>query len=290
MKIGLALGAGGVRAFSHIGVIRVLEKQGIPIDAIAGTSMASFVGALYAATKDIEYLEYLAIQNHWPKILRVMSEFSFRYGLFRGNYVKQTIEKALKRATFSDLLIPFAAAATDLHSGKTVSITEGDVSEAVFASSAVPALFNPVKRQDMLLVDGGVSSPIPVDSVKSLGVDMVIAVDPVPEHDVCSTETKDGIFEVINHSLTVVNYLVSRQELKSADAIIHSDCSSVAWTDIFSEEKIKRVIAIGEASALRNIDMIKEKMRETENPFVSAQHSVQHWLGRSFTYINQFIA
>lgn len=286
MKIGLALGAGGVRAFSHIGVIRVLEERGIPIDAISGTSMASFVGALYAATKDIEYVEYLAVQNHWPKLLRIMSEFSFRHGLFNGNYVKRTIEKALKGVTFDDLLIPFAAAATDLHSGKTIPITNGMVSDAVFASSAVPALFQPVHKDNMLLVDGGVTSPIPVESVRTLGADIVIAIDPVPEHDICETHKQDGIFEVLNHSLTVVNYLVSRQELQTADAVIHTDCSSVVWTDIFSPVKIKRVIQIGELSAMRHIDLIKDRIRITENPFITFGQSVKRLLNRSYSYIH----
>ena len=286
MKIGLALGAGGVRAFSHIGAIRALEDSGIPIDAISGTSMASFVGALYAATKDIEYVEYLAVQNHWPTLLRIMSEFSFRHGLFNGNHVKRTIEKALKGATFDDLLIPFAAAATDLHSGKTIHIINGIVSDAVFASSAVPALFQPIKKDAMLLVDGGVSSPIPVESARSLWADIVIAIDPVPEHDVCETDKQDGIFEVLNHSLTVINYLVSRQELRSADAVIHTDCSSVVWTDIFSPEKIKRVIQIGEISAIRHIDAIKEKIRIAQNPFATFGQSVRYWLNRSYNYVN----
>ena len=177
LKIGLALGGGSARGLAHIGVIQVLQAYGIPIDIIAGTSIGSLVGSLYAAGDSIENMEKAVLLLNKRKMLSLMDFTIPRSGLIRGNRIeKMLIDWGLEDKTFDELNIPFAAVATDIESGERVILHQGKVADAVRASISIPGIFIPVKYDDRYLVDGGVVDPVPVDLAKKMGADIIIAV------------------------------------------------------------------------------------------------------------------
>ncbi len=176
-KIGLALGSGGARGIAHIGVLEVLEEYGIPIDAIAGTSIGAVVGALYAVGIPLKQLKDFSLSLNRKKTMALFDPTLNFSGMFSGKRIITLLkELGLEGVTFSDLKIPFSAVATDMYSGKKVIINRGSVVMAVRASSSIPMVFAPVIYKNYYLVDGGVIDPVPVDVVKNMGADIVIAV------------------------------------------------------------------------------------------------------------------
>jgi len=177
LKIGLALGSGSARGLAHVGVIQVLEAYNIPIDIIAGTSIGSVVGSLYAAGASIDQLEEAALSMKKSKTLFLIDLALPHSGLISGKRIEEMLnDLALEDKTFDELKIPFAAVATDVESGAEVILNQGKVIDAVRASIAIPGIFTPVKYQDYYLVDGGIVDPVPVDVVQKMGADIIIAV------------------------------------------------------------------------------------------------------------------
>ena len=169
------LGSGAARGWSHIGVLRALSAEGVKPDLIAGCSIGALVGAAFAAGR-LDQLEAWARALDWKSMLRLI-DIRLRGGLIKGERVTDFFRQQLVESEFSELAIPFAAVATDLHSGQEIWLREGRVSDAVRASIAVPGLFRPVLREDRYLIDGGVVNPVPVSLARAMGADVVIAVD-----------------------------------------------------------------------------------------------------------------
>jgi len=177
LKFGLALGGGSARGLAHVGVIQVLEAYHIPIDIIAGTSIGSVVGSLYAAGASINQLEEAALSMKKSKTLSLIDLALPHSGLISGKRIEEMLsDLALEDKTFDDLKIPFATVATDVESGAEVILNQGKIIDAVRASISIPGIFTPVKYQDYYLVDGGVVNPVPVDVVQKMGADIIIAV------------------------------------------------------------------------------------------------------------------
>jgi NTE family protein len=174
-KIGFVLGSGSARGWAHIGVLRALTEAGIEPDLIAGCSVGAFVGAAFAAGR-LDELEAWALSFDWKRMLK-LADFGLRGGLIKGKRVNEVFHEQFVECEFSELRIPFAAVATDLHSGQEIWLREGKVSAAVGASIAVPGLFRPVQNEDRYLVDGSVVNPIPVSLCRAMGADIVLAVD-----------------------------------------------------------------------------------------------------------------
>jgi NTE family protein len=173
-RVGLALGGGAARGFAHIGVIKVLEAQGIVPDLIAGTSAGSVVGALYAAGLDGFELQKVGMELDEA----TLADWSFpSRGLFKGEALQDFVNRQVRQKPLERLGKPFAAVATDLKSGEMVAFRTGNTGMAVRASSAVPGIFKPVAIREREYVDGGLTSPVPVRAVKAMGADFVIAVD-----------------------------------------------------------------------------------------------------------------
>lgn len=178
LKIGLALGSGSARGLAHVGVIMALEAYNIPIDIIAGTSIGSVIGGLYASGATIRQLEEVALSIKKSKTLFLIDPVFPHSGLISGDRIEKMLNQfGIKDKTFDDLKIPFAAVATDVESGAEVILNQGKVIDAVRASISIPGIFTPVKYQDYYLVDGGVVDPVPVDVVKMMGADIIIAVN-----------------------------------------------------------------------------------------------------------------
>jgi len=175
-KIGLALGSGSARGWAHIGVIQALDEIGIDIDYIAGTSIGSVVGSVFAAG-NINALEEVAVQLDWKQIAHLFDVVLPKSGLIDGKKVAGFVRNHLRELNIEELPIPFCAVSTDLSTGDEVVIREGDIIEAVRASISIPGIFTPVRNNGRILVDGGLVNPVPVSVVKEMGADFVIAVD-----------------------------------------------------------------------------------------------------------------
>lgn len=173
--IGLALGGGSVKGFAHIGVLKVLEKHDISVSHIAGTSIGSAIGAIYAAGYKAKEMEDLVLNANWEKMIDL--SFPPKEGMLEGKEIEMFVNEILKNKTFKQLEIPFATISTNLISGETLIFNKGNVTKAVRASISYPGFFVPVHYQNMLLVDGGVLKPVPVDTVKALGAKKVLAIN-----------------------------------------------------------------------------------------------------------------
>jgi len=175
-KIGLALGSGSARGLAHIGVIHALEEAGIEVDCIAGTSIGALIGSVYASGK-LEALEKVYLGFDWKKIAYFFDIVFPKSGLIDGKKVADFVREYIHAESIENLPLPFQAVATDIMTGEEVCIDQGDVIEAVRASISVPGVFTPIQKNGRTLVDGGLVNPVPVSTVRSMGADIVIAVD-----------------------------------------------------------------------------------------------------------------
>ena len=176
-RIGLALGSGGARGWAHVGVLRRLQELNVPIHCVAGTSIGSIMGAVYAADR-LDVLEDLSRQLDWRSVARMFFEVGFpRAGLVTGWRIQQLIQEVVGVSRIEDLRIPFAAVAANLHTGEQVVFSRGSVVDAIRASIAIPGIFVPAQHAGQHLVDGGTINPLPIDVAESMGADVVIAVD-----------------------------------------------------------------------------------------------------------------
>ena len=175
-RIGLALGSGSARGLAHLGVIRAIEDAGIKLDFIAGTSMGALIGAIHAAGK-LDELEASFRDFDWKRSASFFDVVLPKSGLLDGAKVSQLVRAHIHADSIEMLPLPFAAVATDIVNGEEVVIRSGDVIEAVRASISVPGIFTPVRSNGHILVDGGLTNPVPVSVARAMGADIVIAVD-----------------------------------------------------------------------------------------------------------------
>jgi len=226
-KIGLALGGGSARGWAHIGVIRALNEAGIDIDYIAGTSIGSVVGSVFASG-NIKDLEEVAVRLDWKQIAYLFDVVLPKSGLIDGKKVAGFVRNHLRKSNIEELPIPFCAVSTDLDTGHEVVIRKGDIIEAVRASISIPGIFTPVRNNGRILVDGGLVNPVPVSVVREMGADFVIAVDlshgivgkkkslqDTPHElgvahsqkdDQQRTEKKNRILEALNNRLAAIDF------------------------------------------------------------------------------------
>ncbi len=216
-KIGLALGSGGARGIAHIGVLEVFEELGVPVDFIAGTSIGAVVGALYAAGIPLRDMKDFSLSLDRKKTITLFDPALNFSGMFSGRRIISLLnELGLRNLKFSDLKIPFSAVATDMYTGKEVIINKGSVVMAVRASSSIPMVFAPVIYRNYYLVDGGVIDPVPVDVVKKMGADMVVAVrlSDYRDKEIVEIEIEDEEEEERESLLTKIRRLEKLKEGK----------------------------------------------------------------------------
>ena len=191
-KIGLALGSGSARGWSHIGVIRGLQEANIAIDIVCGSSIGALVGGAFAAGK-LDEAEKLIRGLAWSDVLGFMEVPIPRSGIINSEKVAEYLRERIGDPNIEDLPIPFAAVATDLTSGQEVWIRQGSLIEAIRASISMPGMFTPCFRDGRLLVDGGLINPVPVSLCRSLGANTVIAVNPNTDIKIQYEITKEPI-------------------------------------------------------------------------------------------------
>lgn len=176
-KIGVALGSGGARGWAHIGALLELNKLGIEPYCIAGTSIGSIAGALYAAGT-LELAENLAMELNWRDVARLFLEVNFlRSGLVSGKNFMKLLKDIIPARLFSDLSCPLAIVATDLKSEQVVVFRKGSLHNAIRASISIPGVFTPVDHESTWLVDGGLTNPLPISTCREMGADSIIAID-----------------------------------------------------------------------------------------------------------------
>jgi len=177
MKIGIALGSGGARGLAHIGVLEELAAMGLEPDLVAGTSMGSLIGAGYCTGRLGEIKELALGMDVMGFLFRFMEFGMPRSGLIEGRRVNELLDKLMPEATFENLRKPLRCVATDLRTGDPYVFSEGRLQPAIRASISVPGVFSPAKHEGKLLIDGGLVNPIPVDQLREMGADKIIAVD-----------------------------------------------------------------------------------------------------------------
>ena len=256
-KIALVLGGGAARGFAHVGVIRALEQEKIPIDMIVGTSVGSLIGAIYANDMNSFELEWTAFT--------LGKDDLFDYGIFsaitgmglaRGDKLEEFVRTKVSTANIEDLKLPFAAVATDLNRGTRVVLDKGSVARAVRASSAIPGVFNPVEFQGRLLVDGGLMDNIPISVAREKGADIVIAVD-ISENVVNFNIT--NIVEVVLQSVNIMFDENCKNKKKDADVLIAPAVGDVGMLD-FTQKK--RCMQAGIEATQKAMPEIKKKIDE----------------------------
>ena len=241
LKFGLALGSGSARGMAHIGVIQVLEAYRIPVDMIAGTSIGSVVGSVYATGASVKQMKEAALSMKRSKTISLMDPTLPHSGLISGNRTEKILNKiALKDKTFDDLKIPFAAVATDIKTGAKVILNQGSVIKAVRASISIPGIFTPVKYQDYYLVDGGVVDPVPVDVVQMMGADIIIAVsltEKTPKPIIMMLNKETGDLKEVENTFTFKINIKEIPKFKTVEKIT----SLVEKEVTFLGKKIKGV-------------------------------------------------
>ncbi|MCD6600274.1 MAG: patatin-like phospholipase family protein [Dehalococcoidia bacterium] len=250
-KIGLSLSGGAARGLAHIGVLKALEEKSIPIHMISGTSAGALVGAYYAKERNVTALEEIVLGMDWKQLARLvdMNLKSPWKGFIQGQKVKDFLISLIGDIKFKDLEIPFAVVTTDIETMEELIIKEGSVIEAVRASISMPGIFTPVRWHNKFLIDGGVVNPIPVDVVRSMGADMVIASNTIglaqqrkgKQHSRRETEAKLN-FYIGNTRLSVLKKRINNLALYDKDKIKILD-------DLFNIAKSKIYALRGEAEA-----------------------------------------
>lgn len=258
--IGLALGSGGAKGLAHVGVIKVLEENNIPIDFIAGTSIGALVGGLYAATKDSKVIEELALSTNWRELLALVDPSFFR-GLLSGGKIKKFIEEQIGDKTFSDLQIPFACVATDMKKGEVVVLREGEVSLAIRASISLPFVFKPVLYHERILADGGLAMPVPVPAVKAMGAQLVIAIN-LDASYFSEEREKIGIYQMSQDVLRLLRFHLSNENIKEADLVITPKVGNVGWDKFLTSEKTREVIKAGEETMREAMPQLKTLIKQ----------------------------
>jgi NTE family protein len=237
--IGLALGGGFARGIAHLGVLRVLEQNSIPIDCIAGTSAGAIIGISYASGQPIEQIVRRAAVTRF----RDFGHWKLSWMGLATNYrMDSYLRRYLGVTTFADLKLPLTIAATDLDTGDAVYFREGPLGPALRASCAYPGVFCPVEYQGRLLVDGYLAAGVPVAAVREMGAEIVIAV--FLQSD--SVERPAGALEIVERSFSILQRYADLQWRKAADVIIEPDVRKFGWDDF---EKTPQLVAAGEEAA-----------------------------------------
>ena len=256
-KIGLALGGGSAKGLAHIGVIKYLTENNIPIDYIAGTSVGSLVGGFYAFSKNIYDIEKIGINNNFSEYFSMFFDPALGQGLIKGEKVLKFIENYIGDTTFDKMKIPFACVATDIMNGLPVIEKTGDVAQAIRASISIPVFFKPLEKDGKYLADGGLSIPVPVETCREMGADIVIAVNLYKNYIKINAE-KPGIFKVADSSKDILLHHLANENVKSADVVISPKVETISWDSLFTSDKSREVIKSGEEAAKEKIAEIKK--------------------------------
>jgi NTE family protein len=259
VRVGLALGAGGARGWAHLGVLRVLEQEGIPIDMVAGTSIGALVGCLYAhSASGKETLDL--VRTTLPSKLQVQRRI-FDYtlplrGIIRGAKLLRMIREAIQDADFLDLRLPFYVVTVDYHTGEEIVLHQGNVAEAVRASLSIPGVMNPARLNGRWLLDGGLLNPVPVDVLLQKGADTIIAVCVERgKHHISRTRSRSpGLMSVLTRTMNIIHGQATRDFAHKADVVLYPDVEQYSW-DAF--HRVQELATAGAEACRSRLDEIR---------------------------------
>lgn len=296
-RIGLALGSGGARGLTHIGVLKGLIKHDIPIDVVTGSSIGAVVGAMYAATLDIAWMEqrfremltseaYAESGINWVKAQEPGAEPGFlqwaaryvrnkivlnfsdsRSGVVNSQRLARVIEFLLPVRTFEELRLPFACCAVDLHSGRDVVFDRGDLIQAVVASGSIPGYLSPVTTEEGLLIDGAAGQPIPGAPARQLGAEFIIAVD--ASINTFTSMADQNILGILGRASEISATKLSQAQEHQWNFHIHPDTLNVHWTQF---DQLEQLVANGERAMDERIGELQRKLKQVQR--------VRGWLRR----------
>ena len=249
-RIGLALGGGAARGFAHVGVIQVLEEAGIRPNLVVGTSAGSLVAAIYASGKTGAQLQQIALTMEEATFTDWTLPI-FNNGMLRGDALARYVNGQVGSRVIEDLPIPLGVVATDLQTGQGMLFQRGDTGTAVRASSAVPAVFLPVKISGREYVDGGLVSPVPVRYARQMGAELIIGVDisSAPEGNLAS-----GVLQILLQTFSIMGKSINTFELREADVVVRPSLSGVGSSDFGAR---RRSIEAGRQAMLQILPQLK---------------------------------
>jgi NTE family protein len=270
-KIGIALSGGGARGLAHIGVLEVLDGLGVQIDAVSGTSMGAIIGAAYCIPGGLKKAKKLLDSTDWKSFL-VFSAFQLsRTGLVNEKKVDEFLKIFLGDKTFEDCKKQFCCVAVDILSSTKIVLNSGSLREAVLASAAVPGIFSPVYRDNLLLVDGGMMEPLPTMAIRTFNPTFVIASsivfdkmnpessDKENEYDPKVPENKKmSIQTIIDKSISIMQSQMAKNYLPYAQIVIKPRIGDFGFLDF---GKSREIIEAGRVAAVEKIPEIKKKLR-----------------------------
>ncbi len=253
-KVGFALSGGSTYGAAHVGVMQVLEENGVYPQLIAGTSAGALVGAAYCAGVPLDEIEALFLSMSWPTLLKLSIRNPL--SIFDTQPMEEFLRNKLGDIEFKDLKIPFAAVACDIHTGERVVLDSGPVAPAVRASAAIPGLFSPVEIGGRLLVDGGIVDNLPVEQLSVMGADYVIASD--VSHRSATTKKPENAFEILLASTYILQARAALPKEDQCDCYIRpkvSQYSSWGFKDT------PRMLEAGREAAQAAIPKLRRNLR-----------------------------
>jgi NTE family protein len=290
-KIGLALGSGGAKGLAHIGVIKELERNNIPIDIIVGSSFGALVGGFYAATKDTKTMEELALRTNWRQMLPMFFDPALRTGILKGDKFKRFIKAHLGTTTFETTHMPFGAVVTDLSNAKAVCLTEGDFVTAIRASISIPLLLQPVVQKENVYVDGGLSMPVPVEFAKLMGADIVIAVNLFEHYEGIMVDQKFNINTITYKSSDVLSHYLALENVKTADIVVTPNVGGVTLFQRFmTRAGTESVIQEGESAMHANMEKLKAMITEQEQPPIVQSKNIFQKIKSTYFSFRSFLS
>ncbi|MBI4397425.1 MAG: patatin-like phospholipase family protein [Elusimicrobia bacterium] len=257
-RVGLVLGGGGARGLAHIGVLKVLEQEKVPIDLVVGTSVGALVGALYTAGLPTSDIERIGQEIGWDSLTDLSTarlvKLLVTESLLSTERMEEYVGRYIGDKQFADLKTSFACVAADLKTGEQIIIREGSVALAARASATMPGMFQPVHYRHRLLVDGGVVNNVPVDVAKVLGVDIILCVN-LPAN--FSKYNVSNVFMTLTQALYIQGQMISQERLSQADVVITPKVGDVTALELW---KSQECIEAGIVAARESIPQIRKTL------------------------------
>ena len=248
-KLGIALGGGAARGMAHIGVLKVMEREGIRFDLVAGNSAGSIVGALYAAGYSWKEMYDFAGEIRPFDILRKRTRLSIR-----SEQIEEIVKRALGDMTFSDLKLPFTVIAVDVRTGELIRLNRGPVAKAVRGSCSVPGVFTPTPWEDMMLIDGGTLNSVPADIAREMGAERVIGVN--LNQDRRSGTYSNNRMQILLAAINMMMSVNAERGLRASDVMIAPDLSEYKYHRLDNlDDLVKSGVAAAE-KALPEIEKV----------------------------------
>jgi NTE family protein len=251
-RLGLALGGGGARGLAHIGVLKVIEEEGLKADLVAGTSVGSLIGALYCCGFTWKQLHELARSTDWSDLVAFTVP---RLGLVDARKLERLVGRLAGGRTLQELPIPFRAVAVDITAGEEVVLAEGSVAKAVRASSSIPGIFEPVRWEGRLLVDGGLLDNVPSAVVRDMGADVVLAVNLSGER--AKSRPPENILDVMLYSLQVIIHGQGLTGSAAADVAVVPDLAGFSYRNL---GRLEEMVQRGEAAMRAALPALRRKL------------------------------